>query len=102
MDTSAGSWWFTLVLTVFASARLTRLVTFDKISAGLRAWTIRHAKDPDKGIAILSRCSWCMGIWISAAVTAAAFAFRGQPWFVWPALALTAAQITGMITASRE
>jgi hypothetical protein len=102
MDTSAGSWWFTLVLTAFTSARLTRLITFDKITGRLRAWTIRVAKNPDKGLPVLFSCAWCMGVWVSTTVAAVAVAFRGQVWFVAPALALTASQITGMITASRE
>lgn len=103
MSTSADSWWFTLFLAAGTGARLTRLITTDKITKRLRIWLIVRAHgNAERPIPLLFRCPWCMGFWVSCAVTACAVLGHGRLWFVAPALALTVAQITGMITASED
>ena len=60
------------LLLVVASARLTRLVTYDTITARVRTGLLRHGRrQPMKTVAAVSDCPWCMGVYCSAALVAA-------------------------------
>lgn len=65
------------------SARLTRLVTHDEIMQPLRT------KAGDGWLGFLVQCPWCVGLWISVAVTAA-YAVVPHTAMAWAAAALTA------------
>lgn len=67
----------TVVLVVGASARLTRLITADTIAGPLRAKLITWTKSTKVGEFIT--CPWCIGFWISVAVTYAAWEVNGWP-----------------------
>lgn len=90
---------WTCLLALGAAARLTRLITDDRITAPLRALVIR-ARGPESELAYLVQCPWCLGLWMSGAVTAAAFLAHGAVWFTAPALALTISYLYG-IAANR-
>lgn len=116
-----------LLLTTGASARLTRLVTRDTITAPLRH---RLLYNPDQRAALaagemvppptcpiaarvraklyeLATCDWCAGLWISPMVAAAAHLagrrdqHKPAVWFTVPAAALSASHGLGWL-ASRE
>ena len=68
-----------LAVDALAAARLTRLITRDYLTEGLRARAgARHAALGD-----LARCPHCVGVWAALAVTAARRLAPG----VWPAVA---------------
>ena len=65
---------FLLVLLVFASARLTRLVTVDTIAEPARTWLLRRLRRRfGKSLASGLACPWCLGFWASASVVAVAW-----------------------------
>lgn len=84
------------VLVWGATARLTRLITTDRLPfARLRAAIIRRWGSeslPAEGI----RCDWCIAIWVAAAIVPLAFVFGASPWFFLPAAILTSAQVAAM------
>lgn len=89
-----------MTLTVFllslgATARLTRLITDDYITRRLRAIVIKRTGH-DSDLSYLTTCAWCLGMWVSGGVFALGFFYGGQPWFVWPAAALGASWLYGI------
>lgn len=58
------------ILTALATARLTRLITTDKISEPARQWLITRLGATSK-IVYLAHCPWCMSIWVAALTTPA-------------------------------
>lgn len=99
MDTSPHSWLFTLILVIGSTARLTRLVTKDTITARARAWSMKVGGDVDHWLPTLLRCPWCMGVWVGFAVAAWAWYDHAHIYFILPAMALTAAQAAGHLGA---
>jgi hypothetical protein len=64
----------TAVLAALATARLTRLVTSDRITQGPRFWALR--KLPEHGlVAYLITCDWCASVYAGAGVAGA--------WWAW-------------------
>lgn len=61
-----------------ATARLTRLVTEDTITAPLRARMMhvarRDRRGPDAWAYLWISCPWCVGLWLAFAITAAVWA----------------------------
>lgn len=89
-----------MTLTVFllalgATARLTRLITDDYITRGIRAFVIKRTGH-DSDLSYLATCAWCLGLWVSAGVFALAYFHGEQAWFVWPAAALGASWVYGI------
>jgi hypothetical protein len=76
-----------LVLMAGTSARVTRLLTADAFPpiARARSWVAARGDWQE----YLVSCPWCIGVWISAAVTGLAEAHYGlpAPLLVWGALA---------------
>jgi hypothetical protein len=85
--------WLQLIIFVFASFRLTRLIVFDKITAFIRHPFHKEVEEiGDDGVAEvflemkgeglrawigeLLSCHWCTGIWCSA--------FLFVAWMLWP------------------
>ena len=89
---------WTCLLALGAAARLTRLITDDRIAAPVRALAIR-ARGPESELAWLVQCPWCIGLWISAAVTVVAYLSHGAVWFTAPALALTISHLVALAAA---
>jgi hypothetical protein len=85
----------TFLLAFGATARLTRLVTDDYLTRHLRVLVIRRT-GVASDLTYLVTCAWCLGLWMSAGVFTLAYFYGGQPWFVWPAAALTASWLYGL------
>lgn len=60
----------TVAILFGATARLTRLVTLDTITAPIRAGMIRRLGPKSMWVEWI-RCPWCVGLWLAFAVTAA-------------------------------
>lgn len=57
----------TLLLSVLAVARLTRIVTIDKVCEPFRKWLIRRLGARSM-VVYLHHCPWCYSIWVGAVV----------------------------------
>lgn len=88
-----------LAVYALAVARLTRLVTTDRITAAPRATLLRRI--PEQHLAAyLITCDWCASIWIAAAAAPAIWWFSGRPWLLVPALGLALSYVTGRLAAT--
>jgi hypothetical protein len=113
-----------IFLAIFATARLTRLVTADAITQPIRdrierdasygdEWEVEFTENgavanlhhrPGKMATFqrfvrdLTDCAWCTSIWVGAGAAALAYSLPTAA-FVWPALALTASHLTGLVAA---
>jgi Protein of unknown function (DUF1360) len=91
--------WLT-VIAVLATARITRLITRDSITQPIRTAAVNRV-GIDSRIAELIQCDWCTGMWASAAVMGAAWAWGEHWWVQVPLLILAAAHVVGWL-ATRE
>jgi hypothetical protein len=117
-----------LAIYALAAARITRMVTTDRlfdrprrafiVAAWRRAhpWIkaeppeeqgnalamvlSNHAKDPPLSAYLIS-CPWCMSIWIGGTVAPLVWFWGYRPWMLIPAFALAVSYLTGFL-ASRE
>lgn len=100
----------TVLLIALATARITRLVTTDKIVEGPRLrlqfafearWERKNAPNLEEWgskLAYLLGCDWCASIWIAPLVTIATMQVTSVPL---PVLtALTASMLTGLLASS--
>ncbi|MBF6277046.1 hypothetical protein [Nocardia nova] len=83
----------TLAVYVLAAARLTRIITTDKIGEPLRAAVVDRY-GADSMLSYLIFCPACVSVWTGFALAPAAVALAGISWWLLPFLALTASQIT--------
>ncbi len=92
-------WW--LVFYALAATRLVRLIAQDAILDRPREWiTLRTDGTRAEPLGYLVNCPWCVGVWVGAAVAAAAALFHGSPWLGWPIIGLYLAQVAGMLTTT--
>lgn len=70
--------WAFLLLTL-AAARVTRVVTTDKIGHPLRRAIVNKYRSPDHWLVYLLHCPFCASPWISL-VASALWAFSFFPW----------------------
>jgi hypothetical protein len=84
----------TAVLTAGLILRLTRLVVADQISHRLRL-RIALRLGVNHPITTLITCTWCMSVWIAAAVCTAAWWWADTRWWFLFALAATASLAAG-------
>jgi hypothetical protein len=84
-----------LVVMALAVARLTGLVTEDKITEGLRS-RILSRFDEDSRLGYLITCPWCVSIYLAAVAAPLVWWHSGNPVVMIPAIALAFAQIAGM------
>lgn len=81
-----------LILMIGASARLTHIVTTDKVSEQFRLWVenfeIDHWGSGGISFTNLFRCPWCIGFWIAMSVAALTWWIGDQGWlqFCWAGL----------------
>lgn len=71
--------WLQLLVVALGTARLTALVTGDRIARRPRWWVIDTSRAVGEGegyAAYLVSCPWCAGFWLSLATTCA--------WLLWP------------------
>lgn len=94
----------TLLLAMLATARLTRLVTTDRIFLAPRAWALRgliRRYGEDHLLSYLLVCDWCVSVYTGGAV-AYAWVVAGETlWFQAPVAALALSYAAGWL-ASRE
>lgn len=103
-----------LVLYVLTTARLTRLVTTDKIGQPIRSWAVRRwparpvpeswpedAPRPQRWVPFLLHCAWCFGFWVALALVWPVLAVAGLPWWWFLGLVLACSYAVGWL-ASRE
>lgn len=90
--------WFPVY--ALAVLRITGLIALDEISRPARD-AVTVATDQRrwlKPLGYLVQCVWCVGVWVGAAVAAAAAAWHGHPALGWPIMALAFAQLAGMLS----
>ncbi|AJE32527.1 hypothetical protein B842_03370 [Corynebacterium humireducens NBRC 106098 = DSM 45392] len=92
-----------LLITTLTVARLTRLITIDKLAEPLRRWIIRYNGD-DGWWTYLFHCSYCLSIWIAAALTPTAWILADAThhlavptWYGLPATALAVAYLAAIL-----
>lgn len=86
----------TLVLTVLAVARVTRLVNADRITEGPRNAIVRRL-DPDGLMAYMVFCPWCVSVYTGAGAGAAWWAWGDTRIFTAAVLALAASHVAGVL-----
>lgn len=75
-----------LVLTgLLATARLTRLISADRVSLGLRGAVVRRF-GPSSALGYLVHCRWCVSMYVAVPIAAAVL-------WLWDALALDLADL---------
>lgn len=103
----------TLLVYALAVARVTRLVTADKITEGLRGRVIRWADrragvdpadefPPTPLLAYLVTCPWCVSIYVGAVAAPLVYWLGETPWTLVPALALAFSAVAGYLAAIGE
>ena len=80
---TAGAAAFLLLVAGLATARVTRLIVQDEISAPLRAWAFRHDKN-SQHIGYIVSCPYCTGVWAAVGVLALmTLAYWADGWGRW-------------------
>lgn len=92
-----------LLITTIAVARVTRLITVDKIFEPFREWLIRVNGDTG-WITYLAFCPWCMSVWVSTALVPPAWFLTHAPdtlaltsWIGLPLTVLAVAHLAALI-----
>ena len=60
-----------VIIAMLATYRLTRLVTADRITQGLRGWVV----DRSEWAGYLVTCDWCLSVWIAPGPAVAVVAY---------------------------
>jgi hypothetical protein len=90
----------TVALTVLTVARVTRLLTADRILDRPRIW-IMERFGPDSMTAYFVTCPWCMSMYVGAAGAGAWWAWGETMGYQAVTLALAASYVSGWL-ATRE
>lgn len=86
------------VLCALATARVTRLITTDRITQAPRHWVIRRL--PRQSLwAYLLVCDWCSGMYAGAAVAGAWWLWGGAVWFTAATAALAFSYCAGLLAS---
>src|SRR5213075_1094632 len=98
--------WFG-VLALGATGRLTRLITADTITAGLRhhVSALGRTTAQTKAVSEFVTCPWCVSMWIAPAVIALGWwpAHHGtSSWWWFPAAFLTVSWTVGLLTSTLD
>lgn len=90
-----------IALTILAVARVTRLITEDKITERPREAVARWLITRDHTqLAYLVFCSWCVSIYVGAAGAGAYWAWHGTMPYTVIVLALAASHVTGILAST--
>lgn len=87
-----------VLVAALATARITRLVTHDRITEAPRRAVLRRLRDGSL-LAYLVVCDWCASVYVGAAVAAAGAAYGAWTWVWAPALALAFSYTAGWLAA---
>jgi hypothetical protein len=92
-----------IILTVLAVARVTRLITDDRILNRPRGVVARwlDVRGWDE-MAYLIFCPWCMSVYVGAAAAGAWYAWGETMPFMAVTLALAASYVTGFLASIKE
>lgn len=88
----------TLLVGALATARISRLITTDRITQAPRLWMLTRV-DADGLWGYLIHCTWCVSVYAGAGV--AALLAWGPTWSVWVLGALSFSYTAGWL-ASKE
>ena len=88
----------TLAIYALAVARVTRLITEDRIFDRPRNAALAALPD-DHQAAYLLLCPWCVSVWVAIPAAVIAYWWGEHPAFLVPAIALAFSHITGVLTA---
>lgn len=86
----------TLVLTLLAVARVTRLINADRITEAPRNALVRRL-DPEGLAAYMVFCPWCVSVYTGAAGAAAWWAWGETRVFTAAVAALAASHVAGLL-----
>lgn len=84
-----------LTILVFAVARVTRLITDDKIMLSVRHWVLNRSGE-EGWFTYLIHCPWCTGVWVAAGMTTLTYLLPYKPWYA-VLLFLAVAQAASMV-----
>lgn len=87
--------------TLLAGARLTRLITQDRITRAPREWALRRLPDGHL-LAYLLVCSWCVSMYVSLPTTVAWMAWGDHWLFRGVTGALAMSYVIGWLAAREE
>jgi uncharacterized membrane protein len=88
--------WMTLVLAIGSVARITRMITTDRIFERARDWLLDRI-NPHGMITYMLSCPWCISIYVGSVGAVVMYRYGGEPCVTVPAIALTASYITGWL-----
>lgn len=93
-----------LVLIAGATARVTRLVTTDRVTRAPREALLRAllGRNEKSLVAYLVVCDWCVSVYTGAAVAGAWWAWGENLWYQAVCVALTASYVTGILASATE
>lgn len=83
------------LLTLGATARVTRLITDDYITRHARAWVI-YRFGPNHDLTYLVGCPWCLSIWLAGPAFTGAYFYGHTAAWVIVCAALTASWVIGV------
>ena len=85
-----------LTVAALATARITRLLTDDRLTVAWRQWVVRRF-GADSMPSYLVHCPWCMSMWIAPVFMVVA-ALYPYPWVIGLMAIPAASMITGLIS----
>lgn len=86
----------TLLVAALATARLTRLVTTDRITQAPRRWALHKLPAESLG-AYLLVCDWCVSVYVGAAVAGAGALAGAWPWTWMAPVTLALSYVAGWL-----
>jgi hypothetical protein len=93
--------WIAAVVYALAVARISRLITDDKILEAPRNAVLARTADESLA-AYLITCRWCVSFWVAAPAAAVWYFWPLQPWFLVPTMALAFSHVTGLLTGLED
>jgi len=90
----------TLLLAALATARITLLITTDRITEAPRQWLVRKAvarAGSESLAAYLLVCNWCSSVYVGAGVAGAWWVWGEQRWFAAVCAALAFSYVAGYL-----
>lgn len=90
----------TFLLAALAAARITRLITTDRITQAPRSWILRRL-NPEGLTAYLLVCDWCSSVYVGAGVAGAWYFWGDTAAFTAVTAALAFSYVAGYL-ASKE
>lgn len=86
-----------LILLLLATARVTRLLSEDKITERPRLWLTRKLEGHSQ-LQYLIHCPWCLSMYVGAAAAGTWALWGGTMWYTIVTAALSASYVTGFLT----